>query len=88
MGEGVTAPETPTVVCVLGMHRSGTSVVSRMLNLLGVYLGPEQAMCPAGHDNRKGYWEHQGLVMLNDAVLARYGGRWDLPPDVTAIMAP
>jgi hypothetical protein len=69
-----------TVVCVLGMHRSGTSAVSRMLNLLGVYLGPEQSMWPAGHANRKGYWEHQGLMALNEELLARFGGRWDLPP--------
>ena len=32
----------PTIVCILGMHRSGTSLVSRVLNVLGVYLGPEE----------------------------------------------
>ena len=32
----------PTIVCILGMHRSGTSLVSRMLNVLGVELGPDE----------------------------------------------
>ena len=32
----VAAPgQSPTVICTLGMHRSGTSLVSRILNLLG-----------------------------------------------------
>ena len=31
------------MICTLGMHRSGTSLVSRMLNLLGVQLGPGRA---------------------------------------------
>ncbi len=28
-------------IIVLGMHRSGTSVVSRLLNLMGVYFAPD-----------------------------------------------
>ena len=30
------------IICVLGMHRSGTSVATRLMNLLGVYLGAEE----------------------------------------------
>ena len=69
-----------TVVCVLGMHRSGTSAVSRLLNLLGVDLGPPQAMAAAGADNPKGYWEHRAFVEINEAILARFGARWDERP--------
>lgn len=44
-----------TIVCVIGMHRSGTSLVTRILNLLGVDLGPaEQLMAPYAVDNPKG----------------------------------
>jgi hypothetical protein len=70
------------VICTLGMHRSGTSVVSRMLNLLGVYLGTHQSISDTGDhaDNPKGYWEHRPLALLNDEILARFGGRWDEPP--------
>jgi hypothetical protein len=74
------AVPTPTVVCVMGMHRSGTSVVSRLLNLLGVYLGPPRAISNVGDDNPKGYWEHHPIALLNDDILIRYGGTWDRPP--------
>ena len=68
------------VICTLGMHRSGTSVVSRMLSLLGVHLGTHQSVSGTGADNPKGYWEHHQLVLLNEEILARFGGRWDEPP--------
>jgi hypothetical protein len=68
------------IVCTLGMHRSGTSLASRLLNLLGVYLGPEQSVIHGSDDNPKGYWEHQPLARINDEILARFGGRWDQPP--------
>jgi hypothetical protein len=73
-------PPPARVVCTLGMHRSGTSLVSRLLNLLGVHLGPGQAVSKTGGDNPKGYWEHRSFVALNDEILARFGGRWDEPP--------
>jgi hypothetical protein len=71
---------SPTVVCVLGMHRSGTSVVTRLLSALGVYLGPEHLISNVGSDNPKGYWEHHPLALLNDEILARFGGQWHQPP--------
>jgi hypothetical protein len=64
------------------MHRSGTSLVSRLLNLLGVEIGPEEAMWPLVPSNAKGLWEHRPMVELNDEVLAAFGGRWDSPPDM------
>lgn len=70
-----------TVICILGMHRSGTSLVSRILNLLGVYLGPSQSISITGEDNPKGYWEHHPIALLNDEILARFGGAWDRPPE-------
>jgi len=44
------------VICILGMHRSGTSLLTRVLNLLGVELGAGDVftMEPAA-DNPKGY---------------------------------
>jgi len=68
-------------ICVLGMHRSGTSAVSRMLNLLGVDLGPEVHRMEASDDNPAGFWEHRMLANLNDELLARLGGSWDRPPE-------
>lgn len=34
-------PAGVQVICVLALHRAGTSRVTRIINLLGVYLGPE-----------------------------------------------
>jgi hypothetical protein len=70
------------VVCVLGMHRSGTSLIARMVNLLGVDFGPERRMLPPQPDNPKGFWEYIPFVMLNERILDRYGGRWHAPPDL------
>src|SRR6185436_11135917 len=70
-----------TIICVLGMHRSGTSVVSKMLSLLGAYLGPEHRTMLPSADNPKGFWEHTGFVDINDEILTRFGGDWHNPPD-------
>jgi hypothetical protein len=68
------------IVCVLGMHRSGTSVIARILNLLGVDLGPEHHLLDAVPYNPKGLWEHRFFVELNDQILAKLGGNCvDLP---------
>jgi hypothetical protein len=74
-----TRPHT-SVICTLGMHRSGTSMVSRMLNLLGVHLGPEERVLTSREDNPKGFWEYRPFVDINDEILARFGGCWDEPP--------
>jgi GT2 family glycosyltransferase/glycosyltransferase involved in cell wall biosynthesis len=68
------------IVCVLGMHRSGTSLFARMLNILGVYLGPEGSFLPPRPDNPKGFWELGAIREVNDEILRRLGGRWDAPP--------
>jgi glycosyltransferase involved in cell wall biosynthesis len=67
------------VICIAGMHRSGTSMVARLLNLCGVYLGPESEMLPANQANEAGYWENATFVELNDEILWRLGTGWDLP---------
>ena len=69
-----------SIVCILGMHRSGTSLLARILNLLGVSLGPEKQLLPANFANPKGYWEHQGFIELNDRILAWAGGSYSRPP--------
>lgn len=70
----------PEIICVLGMHRSGTSLIARMLNLLGVSLGPEAHLAGSAEDNPKGFWENKLLVSINEEILSRWGGSWDEPP--------
>jgi hypothetical protein len=67
-------------VCVAGMHRSGTSMIARILAECGVYLGEPQELLPATEANPEGHFEHAEIVALNDAILGTLGGAWDLPP--------
>jgi len=70
----------PRIVCVLGMHRAGTSLVTQVLDLLGVYLGPESQLFPPTPENPRGYWEHIPFYRVNEGILKRLGGTWDEPP--------
>jgi hypothetical protein len=74
--------ERPDVVCILGMHRSGTSLLTKILNLVGLYLSPAHLSVQPAADNPKGHWEHSEIVSLNEAVLERFGGSWDEPPQL------
>ncbi len=69
-----------TGVFVLGMHRSGTSAVARIVNLVGVPLGDPADLMPPSSDNPEGYWESLSLVKWNDEILYRMGGSWAGPP--------
>lgn len=73
----------PSAVLVLGMVRSGTSAITRLLGLLGMQLGPEdRLLAPAENVNPKGYYEHREIVRLNAELLKRMGGSWRLPPSL------
>ena len=70
----------PTIVCILGMHRSGTSLVSRVMNVLGVDLGPADHLMRPSSDNPTGHWESRPIKEINDEVLSILGGSWSEPP--------
>ncbi len=68
---------------ITGMHRSGTSMVTRMLNICGLDLGPEERLMPPTAHNAAGYWEDSAMVSVNEAVLDSLGAGWDyIPPDL------
>jgi hypothetical protein len=67
----------PLQVIVLGMHRSGTSLVASLLGLLGAYLGDEEDFIPADQDNPQGFWERRGVISLNNLVLRAGDAAWD-----------
>jgi hypothetical protein len=69
-----------TVLCVTGMHRSGTSFVASALRALGISLGDPGRLMRPGPDNPAGYYEVQSILDLNQEVLAHLGGAWDAPP--------
>lgn len=59
-------------ICILGMHRSGTSTITRAINLLGAYLGEEQDLIPPAPDNPEGFWERSDVVALHDRMLESF----------------
>ncbi len=65
------------------MHRSGTSLVANILRTCGVALGADDDLLPPQEENPEGFWEHAGFVELNEELLSRLGGAWDLPPALT-----
>ena len=64
-------------VFVLGMHRSGTSALARVLNLMGLYFGGEDVGIGRSAENEKGFWERRDVRVLNDAMLFEAGCDWD-----------
>jgi hypothetical protein len=62
-------------IVVLGMHRNGTSVLTRGLQALGVYLG-DDFVAPQ-RDNPTGYWEDRSIQNLNERLLTAFGRTWD-----------
>ena len=68
--------ETP-VVCILGMHRSGTSCLAGSLQQAGLHLGKYHSW---NRFNQKGSRENQDIVDFNDALLAANRGSWEKPP--------
>ena len=73
--QGVKATGARCCVFILGMHRSGTSALSRTLSLLGCDLPNAQITATDG--NEAGHWEPAGIVALNDALLASAGSCWN-----------
>jgi len=64
------------MLCVLGMHRSGTSCLTGSLQDAGVELGDFHSWNP---HNLKGNRENQKIVDINDAVLSANSAAWDQP---------
>lgn len=55
-------------------------MVARLLRLGGLYLGPDDRLEGPNPSNPLGHYEHQGVMAVNTAVLAHFGGTWDNPP--------
>jgi hypothetical protein len=67
-------------ILICGMHRSGTSVLTRACNFYGADLG--LTVSGTGPDNPTGFWENAGVMQLNQDLMARLGLDW------TSILSP
>jgi len=64
-----------TAYFILGMHRSGTSALGGVLNILGLDFGSE--LMPADEGNPKGYYENMAIYSLNEKILMENNSSWD-----------
>jgi hypothetical protein len=62
------------LIAVLGMHRSGSSAITKGLEVLGVDLGSH--LMAADANNAKGYFEDVAFNQLNTAILRANGQDW------------
>jgi hypothetical protein len=70
----MTKSDSRNVIVVLGMHRSGTSAVSGVLESLGFSIGKN--IMPSSSNNPKGYFENKQIVDFNDHLLKQSGVNW------------
>ncbi len=66
--------EDKILILVCGMHRSGTSLVTKSLEVLGVELGDN--LLPPADDNPKGFFEDIEINQLNIKMLDEIGIAW------------
>lgn len=67
-------------VVVLGMHRSGTSAITRALNLLGLATCNDADLLGPDEYNTKGHWESATVTACNEILLWHSGSAWWVPP--------
>jgi hypothetical protein len=72
----MTFPRPKRILCILGMHRSGTSCLTGSLQQGGLFLGKHHEW---NEYNRKGNRENQDVVNLNETIFKANGLTWKQP---------
>lgn len=72
-------------IVVIGMHRSGTSMIAGVLYYLGIFMG-EQLMIDDPEtgptlEQPHGYYEDREFMGINTNILTEAGGGWENVPD-------
>ncbi len=68
---------TQKCIFIVGMHRSGTSALTGILQLMGVELGRE--LMQPWEDNPKGFFENNKIWKYNQRILEHFGSSWEDP---------
>jgi tetratricopeptide (TPR) repeat protein len=63
-------------IVVLGMHRSGTSLVTAALQAMGAYLGEAAELMTPNLYNPRGYFERNDTRAICDTLLRAAGAEW------------
>ena len=65
--QGADVHRVRSCVIVCGLHHSGTSAVTRVINLLGADLAHD--LLPADPGNSRGYWESYAVLAIHNRLL-------------------
>ncbi|AVK62332.1 hypothetical protein C5Z25_11440 [Lactobacillus sp. CBA3605] len=60
--------QTKKAVLILGSGRSGTSVLTKCINLMGVSLGTDNLLAPSKKINPKGYFENKDIIKIHKSL--------------------
>ena len=63
-------------ILLVGMHRSGTSMLTRMISLMGAHVGDPSELVPPSNRNPTGYWERRDLGAVHEGFLNENGFGW------------
>ncbi|MGB3626005.1 MAG: tetratricopeptide repeat protein [Henriciella sp.] len=74
------SPHSRQLIFVVGMHRSGTSALTRCLNLLGFKVAED--LLPANDANKSGFWESRAALRLNERLLGSLDRVWYDPKPI------
>lgn len=70
-------------IVVLGMHRSGTSTVARILSEVGINMG--ERLLGASSSNPMGHFEDADFFDLNNEIFSTLDADWMQPPEVREV---
>ncbi len=77
MSKPCDSPTHRVCILVLGMHRSGTSAVTRTISGMGAALPGN--LIPPLKDNPEGFWESADIVAVHNRFLEAVGSAWNDP---------
>lgn len=80
---------TQTVIPVLGFHRSGTSLVAKILHTLGIPMGDDNGkgmLIGEAVENPGGYYEDEDFMDLSTRLMTAVGGGWENPPSTERLL--
>lgn len=67
-------------VIVLGMHRSGTSAVTGVIDAVGIQASRPEDRMPPRQWNPRGNYESASLSRFDEKLMHHLGGEWQAPP--------
>jgi hypothetical protein len=70
-------------IVILGMHRSGTSLITRLVSLVGASICRDDDVLVGRTGNPRGHWESRSMNAFNDELLTELDATWYCPPRVT-----